>query len=132
MNPEEWRFTCASGLHRLFATEFSALPGELVVASAILSPENWYVFTTRRLVSCFKSHQGEADLSKLQRTEFGNFKGYGVKPVQLAEIPAEVATFNFSDGSELQIEYETGKASMVPIYAAKFWQQKYPILDKLN
>ena len=125
ISPEEWQFTCIGGLHRFFAAEISVLPGELVVASAIVSPDNWYVFTTRRLVSCFQGQRSEAKLSNLQTFEYGNFKGYGAKPT-------EVATAKFFDGSEVQIKYETGKASMAPIYAARYWQQKNPSLEKLK
>jgi hypothetical protein len=34
-------------------------------------------------------------------------------------------------GAALQLEYETGKASMAPIYAAMYWERKHRFLDKL-
>jgi|ERR1017187_4806138 hypothetical protein len=132
IDPENWRFTCFGGLHTLLTQKFQPRSGEFVVASAQISPENWYAFITRRLVCCFNGQHGEAVLSKLEQVQFGNFKGYGPKPLQSERVPSEVAIFNFSDGSELKIQYETGKASMAPIYAAKFWQNKTPISDKLT
>jgi hypothetical protein len=130
MSPEEWQYTCIGRLHHLLAKEFLPALEELVVASAKISSDSWYVFTTRRLLTCFKGRHAEANLAKLERTDFGNFKGLGAKPTRMAEIVTQVAIFNFSDGSELKFEYETGKASMAPIYAAKYWQNKNPVLSK--
>jgi hypothetical protein len=124
ISPEKWRNTCIAGLHQLFAKEFSLQSGEFVVASAKISSNSWYIFTTRRLVSCFKGRQSEARLSELKESEFGNFKGYGSNPNLGTTILTEVATLNFSNDLIIQFEYETGKASMAPIYATKYWQQK--------
>lgn len=37
-----------------------------------------------------------------------------------------------ADGSEDRLAFETGFASMAPIYAQRFWDIKYPILDVLK
>ena len=41
-------------------------------------------------------------------------------------------TLKFSEGHHIQLEFETGKASMAPIYYMLFWRRKYPILNKLS
>ena len=41
-------------------------------------------------------------------------------------------TLHLADGSDVNLEYETGKASMAPIYYLIFWKLKFPILDKIK
>ena len=37
-----------------------------------------------------------------------------------------------ADGATVSLEYETGKASMAPIYYFRYWKIKYPVLDMLR
>jgi hypothetical protein len=41
-------------------------------------------------------------------------------------------TLRFAGGEETVLQYETGRASMAPIYYIRYWKIKYPILDKLK
>ncbi|RYD67690.1 MAG: hypothetical protein EOP83_02345 [Verrucomicrobiaceae bacterium] len=124
MDPEEWRFTRIGELHPEIPRCLSLEPEELAVVSAFLSPGSWYVFTTRRVVSHLDGETQSLDPSGGLREWFGNFKGIG-------EISCDVAILSAPSGARLRVEYETGKASMAPIYAARYWSQKHPILHKL-
>ena len=124
MDPEEWGFTRIGELHPEIGERLSPEPGELPVVSAFLSAGSWYVFTTRRVVSHFDAETQSLDPSGGLREWFGNFKGVG-------EISQQVAELSTPSGARLRFEYETGKASMAPIYAARYWTQKHPILHKL-
>ena len=131
MDLAEWRFTRVGDLYPALCGKFCAISGELVMVSGCLSPEDWYVFTTRRIVCRFEGQLRENDPAKLVGSTFGNFKGLSATSRSLAAVSAEVALLTFVEGDELRFRFETGKASMGPIYATRYWQQKHPILDKL-
>jgi hypothetical protein len=44
----------------------------------------------------------------------------------------ETAILALNDGTHIRIPYETGYASMAPIYYERFWAIEYPVLDKLE
>jgi len=133
MDPEEWRFTVIGALHPSLADHLLLEDGELVLMSAFFSNASWYAFTTRRIVGRFRGAVQSLDLSHGIRAEFGNFKGYAHGDnTRLGAVPREVATITGSDsGATLRFEYETGKPSMAPIYAAFYWERKHRFLDKL-
>lgn len=124
MNPEDWRFTLIAELHPQLRGRLPHVPGELPLASAFLSEHSWYAFTTRRIMSHFEGSTNAVDPANGITAAFGNFKGVGGDPSQ-------VATISTSSGAAIRFEYETGKASMAPIYASRYWVQKHHILHKL-
>lgn len=117
MDSEEWRFTRIGELHLDIHGCFSLELGELPLVSAFLSPGSWYVFTTRRVVSHLDGETQSLDPSDGLEAQFGNFKGVG-------DIFQQVATFSTPSGAALRLEYETGKASMAPIYATRYWARR--------
>ena len=131
MESADWKHTSIGRLHHAFRDEFLAPSEELVLASGFISSQNWYAFTTRRIASCFEGSIIEANPENLIRSEFENFKGFGPNAARQGEIPIELALLNFSDGGTLRFQFETGSASMVPIYAAMYWERKHRFLDKL-
>ena len=47
-------------------------------------------------------------------------------------MPREVATITATDSrTVVRFEFETWEASMLPIYAARYWVVKHPAIDKL-
>ncbi len=131
MNPEEWRYTSIGVLRSDIGERLPLSSGELVMVSAFFSDESWYAFTTRRIVSKFEGSVALLDPRCGFDSEFGNFKGYPRwNDTLLGSIPKATATLKNSD-STLRLEFETGKPSMAPIYATKYWSQKHPILHKL-
>ncbi|TCO90954.1 hypothetical protein EV701_109104 [Chthoniobacter flavus] len=131
MDPEDWRSTSIGALRPEVLCHLALLPGELVLVCAFFSDTSWYAFTTRRIVSKHAGTIATLDPKRGVESQFGNFKGYGPgSNTELGAIPTATATLKCG-ASTLQLEYETGKPSMAPIYAAKYWSQKHPILDKL-
>jgi hypothetical protein len=124
MNPEEWRSTVIGKLHLQLREHLTLDAGELAVVSAFFSERSWYAFTTRRIVSHLDHHTRSLDPANGITAKFGNFKGVGGPRV-------ETATVCTDSGATVQFEYETGKPSMAPIYASRYWGQKHPILHKL-
>ena len=121
MNAEQWRHTLMGQLHSM-NPELNA--GELPIVSIYISAASWCVLTTRRVFGVYYGHSVEVDADEISETNFGNFKGHGDKQI-------EVMTIRTPAAREFRLEYETGKASMAPIYFFAFWKRKYPILDKL-
>jgi hypothetical protein len=51
---------------------------------------------------------------------------------EVGVVPREAATITAADSrAVVRFEFETGEASMVPIYAARYWVVKHPAIDKL-
>jgi hypothetical protein len=134
---KQWLSITVGVLHSELAGQFELQDGELILVSGFFSNESWYVFTTRRIVSQFRGVLRSIDPSHGIRVDWGNFKGYGPdKGVDslpdVGVVPIEVATITAAESEEfLQFEFLTWEASMLPIYAARYWQVKHPFIDKL-
>ena len=133
----KWPSTTVGTLHPSLVHRLLLDGGELVLVSTFFSTESWYAFTTRRIVSQFHGTFHSLDPSRGIRDDFGNFKGYGpdrgedTMP-EVSVVPREVATITASDSQAVvRFEFETWKASMLPIYAARYWIVKHPAIDKL-
>lgn len=136
-----WESTTVGEIHPGLVDRLVLNDGELIIATAYFSAESWYAFTTRRIVSRFGGAQHQLDPSRGIRDDFGNFKGYEGWPdsQEIVErgrkvgfVKREVATISAVDGSAtVRFEYETWEASMIPIYATKYWHVKHPVIEKL-
>jgi hypothetical protein len=130
----KWPSTTLGVLHSTLVNRLLLDDGELVLVSAFFSTESWYAFTTRRIVSQFLGVFQSLDPSNGIRADFGNFKGYAPGSVggQAGVLPRESATVTTSDSQKvIRFEFQTWEASMLPIYAARYWAVKHPALDKL-
>ena len=111
MDPDEWSHTLIGTLHSEIGQDvFRLSPAELVLVSCHFSPASWYVITTRRIVGTYYGRRSEVPAEDIDEDNFGNFKGYG-------QMEREVMTIRSLDSPESRFEFETGKASMAPIYA---------------
>jgi hypothetical protein len=99
-------------------------PNELAVVSVYFSADSWSVLTTQRVFGNYFGRSVNVPTLEIANSHFGDFKGLSNKHI-------EVLTLLTSSGEEMQLEYETGKASMAPIYYFRFWDRKVPILEKL-
>jgi hypothetical protein len=124
MDPATWRFTLIGTVHPAVSERITMQEGELPLVSCFFSDANWYLFTTRRMLGSYRSQQVAVVPTEIVEEKFGNFKGYRGEETNLL-------TLTLPDGRTMQLEYETGKASMAPIYYVRFWKIKYPVLDKL-
>lgn len=132
-----WPSTTLGVLHGSLTNELSLANEELVLVSGFFSSDSWYAFTTRRIVSQFRGILHSLNPARGIRDDFRNFKGYGPDrgPDELPEVgvvPREVATITARDSQAVvHFEFETWEASMLPIYAARYWDVKHPAIDKL-
>ena len=137
-----WLSTTLGAMHPSLVGRLSLEDAELILVCGFFSEESWYAFTTRRIVSQFGGILHSIDPSHGIRADFGDFKGRASDrsdplAMQAAAsyagvIPREVATITASDTrAVIRFEFETGGASMLPIYAARYWVVKHPALDKL-
>lgn len=90
---------------------------------SFLSENSWLVVSTRRVVGRHCGSTMELNPRHGISSRFGNFKGIGRN--DSTHGPAiEMATVTSIEGdASLSFEYETGNASMGPIYACMFWER---------
>ena len=125
MDPVSWRFTLIGKAHPALSGVVKMQAGELPIVSSFISENSWYLFTTRRVVGTYQGQKVELASVDCTRDSYGNFKGYGKQET-------EVMTLNHSGDEKAMLEFETGKASMAPIYYFRFWSIKYPVLVKFR
>jgi hypothetical protein len=132
MDPHEWKHTVIGAAHPALAW-LNLAPEEKALTSAFFAVSSWYAFTTRRVIGCHESRRTELDPTRGVEIDFPNFKGTGNTPTNLhGAIPRETATASAPDSTAVvRFDFETGKASMAPIYAARYWSIKHPVLHKL-
>jgi hypothetical protein len=128
IEPGKWIHTQIATLHSELNNCFALEPDELPIVSAFFSPESWYIFTTRRITSFHNGNLLALNPTQGLECHFGNFKGYPIgSNTYRPTVQTEIATITASHtNTTIQFKYETGNASMAPIYAAKYWQQKHP------
>ena len=121
MKEDTWKFTRLGQLHPELQEKLKLEPEEKVIVSSMVAPDNWYVFTTFRLLTELNGIVQCAETINIEESDFGNFKGY--KPGQGPGAEStEVATIKLRDNdTRVRFEYETLYASMAPIYACKFF-----------
>jgi len=132
----KWPSTTLGVLHPSLVERLPLENGELILVSAFFSSDSWYAFTTRRIVSQFRGACRSIDPSHGIRGNFGKFKGYGPSKgddtfPNVGVVPREVATITaIPSGEAVRFEFKTWEASMLPIYAARYWYVKHPAIDK--
>ena len=125
MDPLTWRYTVVGDAQPEVLASAKLQPGELPLVGFFLSPESWYLLSTRRVVGAYVGQEVTSAAVDVLEDQFGNFKGYGGTDL-------EVMTLRMVSGVQATLQYETGRAAMAPIYYFGYWGRKYPILDKLK
>lgn len=126
-----WPSTTLGVLHPSLVSRLSLDKGELVLVSGFFSPESWYAFTTRRIISQFDGVRQSLDPSLGIHDNFGNFKGLGQRGEPGNVLRATATITSIDSESVVRFEFETWEASMLPIYAARYWNVKHRVLGKL-
>ena len=85
---------------------------ELPIAQVFIDDDNWTLVTTRRIISCFESNIKDVYASSIVRWYWGDFKGLDRGQTTIGQLVLE-------NGDELKVHIETGKASIIPIYAIR-------------
>ncbi|WP_050030014.1 hypothetical protein [Verrucomicrobium sp. BvORR034] len=132
MHVERWESTTigASRLH--YPAQVDLQSGEIPIVTGIFSNEDWYIWTTRRLLSSFAGSMTQMPADEIAGGEFGNFK-YGPSGEVSSPLIGglNVAALRSKSGAVLKMTYETGYAAMAPIYCLSYWLQKHPIMERL-
>ena len=121
MDVGSWKYTEIGALHPGLVELLTLDPCELPIASSYFSTESWWVITTRRITGCYRGEVSSLDPRYGVDAEWGNFKG--IKRSEAPSSPStEVATVTSAKTDQpVRFEFETGKASMAPIYGCMFW-----------
>ena len=121
----DWRFTRLGALPERLGRIAPLEPSELAIVSCFIDAQRWYVMTSARVFGLASGSRFSCSPLDVSQWRWGDFKRGG-------RAEAQLATLALADGSHLRISYETGDAAMAPIYYERFWDLKYPILDKLE
>jgi len=112
MDPETWNYTLIGELHPQIESKGLLKKEEIPLVSCYFDKASWYTITTRRILGFYYTHNIAVEVISVIEDHSGNFKGFGNKE-------REVYTVKTKDTPEIRFEYETGKASMAPIYALR-------------
>jgi hypothetical protein len=125
MNESAWRATSLGEIHPKLTMLVDLQSGELPILSCFHSALNWYVLSTRRVLGICSENTVDVAVLDIVEPSFGNFKS-------VAPSTSELMRLRLGNGRVVELEYETGAASMAPIYYFQYWAVKYPILPKLK
>ena len=125
MAPQSWRYTLLETAHEEIRRSAELESGESPLVSFFVSHESWYLLSTRRIIGSYAGQDVAIYALDVRKPRFGDFKGVGGQ---------ELATMDLSTttGPTVTLQYETGTASMAPMYYFMFWRTKYRVLDKLR
>ena len=118
MDPESWRYTRLADHHAEVIHHAGLQTGEIPIVTSHISDSSWYALTTRRIIGTLDGTDVDLTATNITDEKFGNFKGYG-------NALTEIMVIVRSGQPDTRLEYETGKASMAPIYYFKFWEKSF-------
>jgi hypothetical protein len=119
MHEGSWEMTLLDRCHDPIESAFPLEDGEYPLIS-FLAGGDWTLYTTHRLVGEISGKRAEIDRTEFVSTHFGNFKQ------DLDSPRVTEASIRTKEGS-LEFLYESGYASMAPIYYFRFWSIKWPV-----
>jgi len=125
MDTSAWRATVVGVMRPELCSLVEMTSGESPIVSCFHSEASWYVLSTRRVLGACGGQDVDMAVLEVAKQSFGDFKGHGGSATELMNLES-------ADGQSVQLEYETGKASMAAIYFFRYWKFKYPVLDKLQ
>jgi len=124
MEPETWQFTRLTNHHPEVLKLCNLNPGELPIVTSFITNLSWYALTTRRIIGTYYGCFVDVRTTDVTKIRFINFKGYGGNQT-------EIMTLKIIDMPDAQLEFETGVASMAPIYF-RYILGKNPRFDLLE
>jgi len=119
MHEDSWEMTLLDRCHDFTVSIFPLDEGEYPLIS-FLAGGDWTLYTTHRLIGEISGKRVEIDRTDFGSDDFGNFKQDLDSP-QVTE-----ASIRTKNGLQ-KFLYESGYASMAPIYYFRFWSIKWPI-----
>jgi hypothetical protein len=122
---EQWLYTRLLHLHDEMKCVVALEPSECVIVSCYTGRHHWFAMTSARMILCNNNQRFVANPRDVKRWRWGDFKTD-------AEPRIGTARIDLRDGTSFSFQYETGYASMAPIYYERFWSVKYPALHNLD
>lgn len=116
-NEPDWRFTRLDALPERLGRIAQLDAGELSIVSCFIDAQRWYVMTTARVFGLASGTRFNFAPLEVSQWRWGDFKGAGREPVG-------VATLALANGTHLRVPFETGYASMAPVYYGQYWMEK--------
>ena len=126
-----WRATSIGEMRTAPQIPFVLGEDEYPIVSASLPEDNWYVWTTQKLVTCCEGVRYEVNSEDIVRADLGEMTWQLQLPIKSFPIFKRAATFYNKLGVAARLYYETGFASLALVYCNKYWRIKHPILNKL-
>lgn len=120
MHEKRWEWTILDSVHELVGRQIVLQDGEYPIISFCAGADDWTLTTTHRMVGSVDAERAEIDRENFSTTDFGNFK-------QDLDSPRIVQAKINLRGKSQTFLYESGYASMAPIYYFRFWKLKWPV-----
>lgn len=118
MHEKQWEWTILDRVHEVLASEISLQHDEYSIVSYYAGADDWTLMTTHRMVGSVDAQRTEVGRDDFRTTDFGNFKQDLDSPrITRARIAVRGESHTFL--------YESGYASMAPIYYFRFWSVKW-------
>lgn len=125
MAPASWRYTRLGDAHPEVLPLVTLASGESPLVSFFLADTTWSLLTTRRVFGAYAGQGVDIAVLDVRANRFDDPKGS-------RGAALEVVTLDLARGGKAALQYETGRASMAPIYYFRYWVIKYPFLDTLK
>ncbi|ULH18375.1 hypothetical protein MF271_22440 (plasmid) [Deinococcus sp. KNUC1210] len=123
MNHTAWRYTRLDTIHDELREIITLEQGEMPIVSSYIDSDRWYLLTSRYVWSGLAGYMTKTPGPNIAHSASGNFKGFG-------QQETERMVLQLHDGAEVHFDFETGFASMAPIYYTRYWTLKFPALFK--
>src|SRR5262245_9114222 len=117
INEANWRFTHLDALPERLGRIAPLEAGELSIVSCFIDAQRWYVMTTGRVFGLASGTRFSCSPLEVTQWRWGDFKRSG-------RAEAALATLALANGTHVRVPYETGPASIAPIYYELFWRTR--------
>jgi hypothetical protein len=117
MGMDRWRQTTVGSMQQQLQGIVQLEDEERPLVSYFASNASWYVITKRRVLGAACEQTYIIPAHHIIESRFGNFKGHG-------DIASEIMLLILDDGRRVELEYETGNASMAVIYGIDVLRRK--------
>ncbi len=130
MNVGQWKYTLLGAQHPeierlLERSSTNIADDDLTIVSAYMNESNWYRFGASAMTGMFNSvRQTFHPRTVREECRTDNFKGYRGKETEIMYLRR--------GDIEVHFTYETGAASMAPIYYDLFWAAEFPSIRILH
>ena len=121
MNIARWEWTILDSAHEALRSELN--DGELPIVSFYAGSGDWTLCTTCRVILCVNGVWSEIKRSDFAVVDYGDFK-------QDVDSPRVTKAILRHTRGKTPVLYESGYASMAPIYYFRFWSHKWPVWSK--